>query len=48
MAEYNRREAAIDAVTEVYYDTPDVNISGEKFEGAINGNPKRVMEEGDE
>lgn len=39
MAEYIKREAAIDAVTEVYYDTPDVNLSGEKFEGAINGIP---------
>lgn len=39
MAEYIKREAAIDAVTEVYYDTPDVNISGEKFEDAINGIP---------
>ena len=37
MAEYIEREAAIDAVTEVYYNTPDVNLSGEKFEAAING-----------
>ena len=37
MAEYIKREAAIDAVTEVYYNTPDVNLSGEKFEAAING-----------
>ena len=36
MAEYIEREAAIDAVTEVYYNTPDVNLSGEKFEAAIN------------
>lgn len=39
MAEYIEREAAIDAVTEVYYNTPDVNLSGEKFEAAINGIP---------
>ena len=37
MDEYIEREAAIDAVTEVYYNTPDVNLSGEKFEAAING-----------
>lgn len=37
MAEYIEREAAKDAVSEVYYDTPDVNLSGEKFEAAING-----------
>ena len=37
MAEYIEREAAIDAVTEVYYNTPDVNLSVEKFEAAING-----------
>ena len=37
MAEYIGREAAIDAVTKVYYNTPDVNLSGEKFEAAING-----------
>ena len=37
MAEYIDRGTAIDAVTEVYYNTPDVNLSGEKFEAAING-----------
>ena len=37
MAEYIEREAAIDAVTEVYYNSPDVNLSAEKFEAAING-----------
>ena len=36
MAEYIERAAAIDAVSEVYYDTPDVNLSAEKFEAAIN------------
>lgn len=35
MAEYIERAAAIDAVSEVYYDTPDVNLSAEKFEAAI-------------
>lgn len=39
MAEYIKREAAIDAVTEVYYDTLDIDLSGEKFEAAINGIP---------
>ena len=37
MTEYIEREAAKDAVSEVYYNTPDVNLSGEKFEAAING-----------
>ena len=37
MDEYIEREAAIDAVTEVYYNSPDVNLSAEKFEAAING-----------
>lgn len=36
MAEYIERAAAIDAVSAVYYDTPDVNLSAEKFEAAIN------------
>ena len=35
MAEYIEREAAIDAALDVYYDTPDINLSGEKFEVAI-------------
>lgn len=39
MAEYIEREAAKDAVSEVYYDTPDVNLSAEKFETAINAIP---------
>ena len=39
MAEYIKRAAAIDAVMEVYYDTPDVNLSAEKFETAINAIP---------
>ena len=35
MAEYIEREYAVDAVLDVYYDTPDINLSGEKFEAAI-------------
>ena len=32
---YIKREYAIDAVLDVYYDTPDIDLSGEKFESAI-------------
>lgn len=39
MAEYIKREDAIDAVAEVYYNTPDINLTAEKFEAAINGIP---------
>lgn len=39
MAGYIERAAAIDAVSEVYYDTPDVNLSAENFEAAINAIP---------
>ena len=39
MAEYVDRGTAKDAVAEVYYDTPDVNLSAEKFEAAINAIP---------
>ena len=35
MAKYVKREYAIDAVLDVYYDTPDIDLSGEKFEAAI-------------
>ena len=35
MAEYISREAAIDAVLDVFYDTTDIDLSGEKFEAAI-------------
>ena len=35
MAEYIKREDAVDAVLDVYYDTPDIDLSGEKFEAAI-------------
>lgn len=39
MAEYVERKEAMDAVTGVYCDTPDINLSGEKFEAAINAIP---------
>ena len=35
MAEYIKREYAVDAVLDVYYDTPDIDLSGENFEAAI-------------
>ena len=35
MAEYIEREYAVDAVVDVYYNTPDLNLSCEKFETAI-------------
>ena len=35
MAEYIKREYAVDAVLDVYYDTPAIDLSGEKFEAAI-------------
>ena len=35
MDEYIKRDYAIDAVLDVYYDTPDIDLSGEKFEAAI-------------
>ena len=35
MAEYIKREYAVDAVADVYYNTPDINLSCEKFEAAI-------------
>ena len=34
MNEYIKREYAIDAVLDVYYDTPDIDLSSEKFEAA--------------
>ena len=35
MDEYIDRKGAVDAVLDVYYDTPDIDLSGEKFEAAI-------------
>ena len=39
MDEYIDREAAVDAVKDIYYDTPGINLTAEKFEEAINGIP---------
>ena len=35
MAEYIEREYAVDAVLDVYCDTPSIDLSCEKFEAAI-------------
>ena len=35
MAEYIERDYAVDAVLDVYCDTPDIDLSGGKFEAAI-------------
>ena len=35
MNEYIKREYAIDAVLDVYYNTSDIDLSGGKFEAAI-------------
>ena len=35
MDEYINREYAVDAVNDVYYNTPDIDLSCEKFEAAI-------------
>ena len=35
MDEYIKKSYAADAVLDVYYDTPDIDLSGEKFEAAI-------------
>ena len=35
MTEYIKREYAVDAVEDVYYNTPDINLSCEKFEAVI-------------
>lgn len=32
MDEYIKREYAVDAVLDVYYNTPDIDLSGEKGE----------------
>lgn len=39
MAEYIERDTAIDAVVEVYCDTPSINMSSEKFEAAVRKLP---------
>ena len=35
MTEYIKREDAIDAVLDVYYNTPDIDLNGEQLEAAI-------------
>ena len=35
MDEYIKREYAVDTVLDVYYNTSDIDLSGEKFEAAI-------------
>ena len=35
MTVYIKREDAIDAVLDVYYNTPDIDLSGERLEAAI-------------
>lgn len=43
MAEYIKLEAAVDAVNDVYYDTPDMNLSADKLEAALRGLPAANM-----
>ena len=35
MTEYIERKAAIDAVAEAYYDTPDINLNESRLEAAL-------------
>lgn len=44
MAEYIKRESAIDAVLDVFYDTTDIDLSGEKLEAAILNVPAADVE----
>lgn len=39
MTKYVELETAIDAVNDVYYDTPDINLSADKLESALLGIP---------
>lgn len=39
MTKYVELEIAIDAVNDVYYDTPDINLSADKLEAALRGIP---------
>lgn len=39
MTKYVELKTAIDAVNDVYYDTPDINLSADKFEAALRGIP---------
>ena len=44
MAEYIKRGSAIDAVLDVFYDTTDIDLSGEKLEAAILNVPAADVE----
>ena len=35
MTEYIKREDAMDAVLDVYYNTPDIDLNGERLETAM-------------
>lgn len=39
MTKYVELKTAIDAVNDVYYDTPDINLSADKLEAALRGIP---------
>lgn len=39
MTKYIELEAAIDAVTETYYDTPDINLNESRLEAALRSVP---------
>lgn len=39
MTKYVELKTAIDAVNDVYYDTPDINLSADKLEAALLGLP---------
>lgn len=39
MTKYVELKTAIDAVNDVYYDTPDINLSADKLEAALLGIP---------
>ena len=39
MAEYIKKSYAVDAVLDVYCDTPDIDLSCEKFEAAVRKIP---------
>lgn len=39
MTEYIEREAAVDAVVDVFYSTPDICLSGDKFEVCLRRIP---------
>lgn len=39
MTKYVELKTAIEAVNDVYYDTPDINLSADKLEAALRGIP---------